>query len=101
MQRPQTSSARQIYTDFQGALAQMTGISEARTKHIDVHYHNGRGLHQRKVVKHGYANIDDNPADILTKALPRENHEKVTRAVGLWQGRQGLGRLELYGTQTL
>ena len=57
----------QIYTDTQGALAHITtGICKARSKHIDVCYHNSHGLHQRKVVKYDYVNI---PADILTKVL--------------------------------
>ena len=75
----------QIYTDSQGALAHITtGISKARTKHIDVCYHNSHDLHQRKVVKYDYVNTADNPADILTKALPREKHEKFARAMGVW-----------------
>ena len=77
----------QIYTDSQGALAHITtGISKARTKHIDVCYHNSRELHQRKVVKYDYVNTNDNPADILTKALPREKHEKFARAMD-WEGK--------------
>ena len=75
----------QNYTDSQGALAHITtSISKARTKHIDVCYHNSRDLHQRKVVKYNYINTNDNPADTLTKALPRENHEKFARAMGVW-----------------
>ena len=67
------------------ALAHIiVGISKARTKHIDVWYHNSRNLHQRRVVKYDYVNTNDNPADILTEALPREKHEKFARAMGVW-----------------
>ena len=75
----------QIYTDSQGALAHITtGISKARANHIDVCYHNSRDLHERGVVEYDYVNTNDNPADILTKALPREKHEKFARAMGVW-----------------
>ena len=74
-----------IYTDSQGALTHITaGITKARTKHIDVCYHNSRDLHARAIVRYDYINTNDNPADILTKALPREKHEKFARAMGVW-----------------
>ena len=73
-----------IYTDSQGALTDITaGITNARTKHIDVCYHNSRDLHARPIVRYDYINTNNNPADILTKALPREKHEKFTRAMGV------------------
>ena len=83
MQRLLTSSPlTKIYSDSQGALAHITtGICKARSKHIDVCYHNSHGLHQRKVVKYDYVN---NPADILTKVLARDKHEKFASAVGVW-----------------
>ena len=57
-----------IYTDPQGALAQITtSISNARTEHKNVYYYNSHGLHQRKVVKyHDHVNTANNPAGILT-----------------------------------
>ena len=73
-----------IYTDSQGALTHITtGITKARTKHIDVCYHNSRDLHARGIIKYDYVNTNDNPADILIKALPREKHEKFARAMGV------------------
>ena len=73
-----------IYTDSQGASTHITtGITKARTKHIDVCYHNSRDLHARGIIKYDYVNTNDNPADILTKALPREKHEKFARAMGV------------------
>ena len=35
-------------------------------------------------MKYDYANIYDNPADILTRALARDKHEKFARAIGVW-----------------
>ena len=51
-----------------------TGVIKQRTKHIDVCYRNSRDLSERGVVKYEYANTNDNPADILTKALARDKN---------------------------
>ena len=73
-----------IHTDSQGALAHITtGITKARTKHIDVCYHNFRDLHAREIIRYDYINTNDNPTDNLTKVLPRKEHEKFTRAIGV------------------
>ena len=75
-----------IFSDSRGALAHITtasGTMKARTKHIDVCYHNSRDLHARRIVQYGYVNTDDNPADLLTKGLPRGKHERFTRAMGI------------------
>ena len=74
-----------IYTDSQGTLRHITtGITKARTKHIDVCYHNSRDLHARGVVHYDYVNTSENPDDLLTKTLAREKREKFTRAMGVW-----------------
>ena len=74
-----------IFTDSQGALRHITtGIMKARSKHIEVCYHNSRDLHARGVVHYDYVNTSENPADRLTKALARDKHEKFTRAMGVW-----------------
>jgi hypothetical protein len=73
-----------IYCDNQGALTHITtGIIKARTKHIDVKYHNSRDLHARKIVDYSYINTDENTADIFTKALAKDKHSKFTKAMGL------------------
>ena len=73
-----------IYTDSQGALTHIiTGISKARTKHIEVCYHNSRNLNDRGVVKYDFVNTN-NPADILTKALERDKYGKFASAIGVW-----------------
>ena len=76
-----------IFSDSRGALAHITttsGIMKARTKHIDVCYHNSRDLHSRRIVQYGNVNTDDNPTDLLTKSLPRGKHERFTRAMDIW-----------------
>jgi hypothetical protein len=71
--------------DNQGALSHIrTGIRKARTKHIDVCYHNSLDLHARKIVDYSYMHTNENVADIVTKALRQDKHEKFTKAMGLW-----------------
>jgi len=74
-----------INCDNQGALSHITtGIIEARTKYIDVCNHNSRDLYARKIVDYSHRHTNQNVADILTKALARDKHEKFTKAIGLW-----------------
>jgi len=69
----------------QGALSHITTrIIKARTKHINVCYHNSRDLHARKIVDYSYGHTNENVADILMKALTKIKHEKFTKAMGLW-----------------
>jgi hypothetical protein len=74
-----------INCDNQGTLTLITtGIIKARTKHIDVCYHNSRDLHKRRIVNYSYLHTNENVADILTKALTKDKHTKFTKAMGLW-----------------
>ena len=74
-----------INCDNQGAPTLITtGIFKARTKHIDVCYHNSRDLQTRQIVNNSYIHTDENVANILTKALTKEKHMKFTKAMGLW-----------------
>jgi len=74
-----------INCDNQGALTLITtGVIKARTKHIDVCYQNSRDLHRRRIVNYSYVHTNENVADILTKALTKDKHEKFTKAMGLW-----------------
>jgi len=74
-----------IYCDNQGALTHITtGVIKARTKHIDVCYHNSRHLHARKIIDYFYVHTNDIVADILTKPLTKETHTTFTNGMGLW-----------------
>jgi hypothetical protein len=79
------SSLLPINCDNQGALTHITtGVIKARTKHIDVCYHNSADLHAGKIVDYSYVNTNDNVADILTKPLTKEKHMQFTKGMGLW-----------------
>jgi len=73
-----------INCNNQGALTLITtGIVQAGTKHIDVCNHNSRDLHRWRIVNYSYVNTNENVADLLTKALMKDKHEKFTKAMGL------------------
>ena len=73
-----------INCDNQGALSHITtGMIKAWTKHIDICYHNSRDLHARMIVDYSYVHTNENVADILTKALMKDKHEKFTKVMGL------------------
>jgi len=60
----------------------VSGISKARTKHIDVHYYNCRDLHSQGILAFTYVHTNDNIADIMTKALSAEKRRKFTALMG-------------------
>jgi len=75
----------QINCDNQGALTLITtGIFKARTKHINVCYHNSQDLHKHRIVFYSYVHTDANVADILTTALTKDKHTKFSKAMGLF-----------------
>lgn len=73
-----------IYLDNSGAkdLAHNPKHHD-RTKHIDIRYHYIRDCIENKAIRLEYVNTASNTADILTKALPRELHERHTTALGI------------------
>src|SRR5947208_1253834 len=73
-----------IFADNQSAIK----LSENprhhnRTKHIDVKYHFIREASQQGLIKLIYIPTTDMVADILTKSLPRDKHEKQMRSMGM------------------
>jgi hypothetical protein len=59
-------------------------IIQARSKLINVCYHNSRDLHNRRIGNYSYVHTDQNVADILTKVLTKDKLMKFTKAMGLW-----------------
>ncbi|KAH7351937.1 hypothetical protein KP509_19G021300 [Ceratopteris richardii] len=68
----------QIFSDSQSAIAiAKNPVHHARTKHIEVHYHYIREQIAKKHIELVYVPSSENVADIFTKALTRDSHEKI------------------------
>jgi len=66
-----------------GALSHITtGIIRALTKHIEVCYLKSWDLHAHKIVDYSYVHMNQNVADILTKALIKNKHKEIHKGDG-------------------
>ena len=77
-------SATKIHEDNQGCIAMAKNpVNHERTKHIDIKYHFVRELVTSDVIEISYLETEEMEADILTKAMTRDRHAKLCRAIGL------------------
>jgi hypothetical protein len=73
-----------INCDNQSYIAQAKNPEHhARTKHIDIQYHFIREKVEEGTVKLEFCLTQEMVADVLTKALPREKHQRCTEAMGV------------------
>jgi transposase InsO family protein len=73
-----------IRSDNQGCIALTKNPAyHSRTKHIDIRHHFIRDSVEVGDIELRYVATDDMAADVLTKALARDKHEKHTAALGL------------------
>ena len=75
-----------IYSDNQGAIALANNPGfHARSKHIDIQYHFIRSHVDQETgtIDLRYCPTEDMTADVLTKGLPRDRHQKHAAAMGL------------------
>lgn len=73
-----------IMNDNQGAIALAKNpVHHSRTKHIDVQHHFIRERLERGDICLEYCPTEDMVADILTKALARDRHERLIAIMGL------------------
>lgn len=76
--------ATPLRCDNQGCLAFAKNPKHhARTKHIDIQHHFIREKIEMEVIDMMYCETKDMLADLLTKALVRERHNKLSKALGL------------------
>jgi hypothetical protein len=73
-----------VFNDNQGA-GKLTenSVYHARSKHIDVRYHFIRDAVKKHPIKILYLPTEKMIADVLTKALPKENHDRCILGLGL------------------
>jgi predicted lipase len=73
-----------IRCDNQGAISLTKNPTQhARTKHIDVQHHFVQERVENGKITFEYCSTKDMVADVLTKALPRERHNKLISMFGL------------------
>jgi len=70
--------------DNQNAIAvAYNPVEHARTKHIDIRYHFVREAIQKRLVEVKYCSSREMVADILTKALSKEQFKRLREATGM------------------
>jgi hypothetical protein len=73
-----------MFTDNQSFIAfTKSDVSNARTKHIDTHYHYAREQVNAGNIRLHYIPTLENPADILTKPLSPRKHANLLNALGI------------------
>jgi len=79
-----TASSPLLYSDSTSALS-LTDESAPyqRAKHIDTRYHFIRDILEKGEIQVDYVPSEENPADILTKALNADAHHRCVRGMGI------------------
>jgi transposase InsO family protein len=73
-----------IMCDNQGSIALAKNPTHhSRTKHIDIQHHFIREKLEKEEIELKYCPTEDMVADVLTKALAKERHQTLTKAMGL------------------
>jgi hypothetical protein len=81
------SEATHLKTDNEGSIALARNpVFHKATKHIEVRYHHMRYSFESGLILPIHVFTDEQVADVLTKPLPREKHERFAREMGLvWE----------------
>ena len=73
-----------IYEDNQGAISMAKNpVFHKRTKHVQIRYHFVREAVEQGTIILEYCRTDDTLADCFTKALARDQFEKLRAGIGL------------------
>ena len=83
-QDQETLKPQIIFADNQGAIKLSKNPQHHnRTKHIDVKYHFIQESSQNSLIQLTYIPTDKMVANILTKSLPQDRHEKHMKGMGM------------------
>lgn len=73
-----------VYCDSQSALdLSKNAMYHSRTKHINIRYHWIREVMEKQLMKLEKIHTDNNPADMLTKVVPKEKHMFCRDKIGM------------------
>ena len=74
-----------VNADIQGSIALAKNpVFHDPSKHIDIQYHYTRDLIGDGKIQLEYIPTNDMLADLLTKSLPRAQHEHLSKGIGLY-----------------
>jgi len=77
-------SIQLVLSDSQGAICLAKAPRfNSRTKHIDIKYHFVQDACAQGLIELNYLPTAEMPADIMTKALPRDTHQRHVKGMGL------------------
>jgi len=80
-------SIQLVLSDSQGAMCLAKAQRfNTRTKHIDIKYHFVQDACAQGLIELNYLPTAEMPADIMTKALPRDTHQRHVKRMGLQHG---------------
>ena len=83
-QQPEDDAPVTLLIDNQSAIAIARNPEfHDRTKHIEVRHHFLRQLYESKAIQFQYTPTNEQVADVLTKGLAREKHERFTNGMGV------------------
>src|SRR4051812_34840208 len=73
-----------LYVNNQAAIMLTETVkNQERAKHIDIKYHHVRSLVECQQLTIKYVALKENIADVLTKALPRDQHTILSIKMGM------------------
>jgi len=73
-----------IFCDNQAAISiSKQGSFHGRTKHIELRFHWLRDQVEAKKLELEYVSTEDNVADLMTKAVPKDKHKRMVELIGL------------------
>lgn len=82
-----SNSPTQLFSDSQGSIALAKNPEyHSRTKHIDIQHHFVREHVENRNVHFDFIGTESMVADVLTKPLPRDSHNKFVRGMGITPG---------------
>jgi len=76
--------ATPIFCDNQSAIVlSKENVTNQRSKHIDIRFHFSREAQERKLINIQYVPTEKNIADVFTKPLGKDKHEKCVKRMNL------------------
>ena len=74
-----------VNADNQASIALAKNpVFHDRSKHVNIQYHYTHDLAKQEKIQLKYVPMEDMLVDVLTKSLPRAQHELLSKGIGLF-----------------